>query len=122
GVSARRLDASFTPYGDKFRVNSIAEGDQENAHAAMLNNGGAVIAWEGGKPGFHNVYARFLRGDGTFTGEDILVNTPSQIGNFRQSVTWTLFHNNKAKVKTQRVALKLRNVTDYCAGPAVAVL
>ncbi len=75
GISAQRLNANLSATLGTFRVNEQGAGDQENAKVAMLKNGGAVFAWQGGKYGFQRIYARFLAANGTFATGDILVNT-----------------------------------------------
>jgi hypothetical protein len=75
GISARRLDPNLSGALGVFRVNSEGAGDQRNPQVSMLANGGAVFVWEGGKSGSENIYARFLRPDGTYISTDMLVNT-----------------------------------------------
>jgi len=76
GVSARRLDSTYSGTLSPFRVNVIGAGNQENAHVAMLHNGGAAFVWQGGQPGFQHIYARFLSATNTFLStNDLLVNT-----------------------------------------------
>lgn len=76
GIGARRLDNYFDPSFASFRVNQQILGDQEKPQITLLNNGGAAIVWQGGRPGFQNIYARCLTGAGTFTTtNDIRVNT-----------------------------------------------
>ncbi len=74
GISAQRLSSSLTQSGAPFRVNAQKTGDQEKPKVSLLNDGGAVFVWQGGKYGFQTVYARFLSGSGSFGGE-IRVNT-----------------------------------------------
>lgn len=75
-VNAVRLNASFQAVGPSFRVNASALGEHEKPQVALLQNGGAVIVWQGGRFGFQKVYARFLGPTGTnFLTGDILVNT-----------------------------------------------
>ena len=75
GISARRINANLSGSFGVFRVNERAAGDQESVRAALLKDGGAVFVWQGGSPGFQHVYARFLKGDGTFATGDLSVNT-----------------------------------------------
>lgn len=75
GISALRLDNSFSRAFSPFRVNSIGAGEQENPQAALLNGGGAVFVWQGGKPGFQHIYARFLSAGNLWLGGDLQVNT-----------------------------------------------
>ena len=40
-----------------------------------LKNGGAVFVWQGGRPGYQHIYARFLTPTNTFlTSTDVLVS------------------------------------------------
>ena len=75
GISALRLDGNFSGVLSPFRVNSIGAGDQECPQVSLLNGGGAVFVWQGGLQGFQHIYARFLSAAGTWTGNDVLVNT-----------------------------------------------
>jgi len=75
GVSALRLDSSFSSSFAPFRVNAIAAEDQERPSVALLKDGGAVFVWQSGRLGFQHVFARFLSADGTWVTEDVLVNS-----------------------------------------------
>ena len=75
GLSALQLDSGGSGVLSPFRVNSIGAGDQENAQVALLNNGGAVFAWQGGVQGFQHIYARFLSAGKTWLGNEVMVNT-----------------------------------------------
>jgi hypothetical protein len=75
GISARRINSTLSGEFGVFRVNQIGAGDQERPQVAMLNNGGAVFVWQGGREGFQDIFARFLAADGTFATGDIRVNT-----------------------------------------------
>ncbi len=75
-VRAERLNLGFVQSGPLFRVNVQSAGNQEKPQVALLNNGGAVIVWQGGSNSTQKIYARFLAADGTFlTPGDVLVNT-----------------------------------------------
>ena len=75
GISALRLDSSFSGALSPFRVNSIGAGDQENPQVSLLNGGGAVFVWQGGQQGFQHIYARFLSAGNLWLGGDMQVNT-----------------------------------------------
>lgn len=76
GISARRLDSTLSGTLGTFRVNAMAVGSQENSRVALLKNGGAVFVWQGGKPSYQRIYARFLTPTNTFVStNDVLVNT-----------------------------------------------
>lgn len=75
GISAYRLNNSLSGVLASFRVNEQGALDQEHPQVALLPTGGAVFVWQGGRPGFQNIYARFLAANGTFATGDLLVNT-----------------------------------------------
>jgi hypothetical protein len=75
GVSASKLDGSFSAQLSSFRVNVQGAGDQENAQVSLLNDDGAAFIWQGGPAGFQRIYARFMAGNGTWSTGDVLVNT-----------------------------------------------
>jgi hypothetical protein len=75
GISARRLDSTLSGTLSTFRVNATGAGDQENARVALLKNGGAVFAWQGGIEGYQHIFARFLTPTNTFlTTTDLVVS------------------------------------------------
>ncbi len=75
GIGMQWLNQSFSGSFGSFRVNSIEAGNQENPKVAMLNDDGAVVVWQGGSDVDKDIYIRFLSNDGTFSTEDIRVNT-----------------------------------------------
>ena len=78
GIGARRLDSSLAGTLATLRINDQAAGDQERPQVALLKNGGAVFAWQGGPLGFPKIYARFLDAKRVFATGDVLVNTYQQ--------------------------------------------
>lgn len=93
GISARKLDSSLSSAFSSFPVNQIAANDQERPSVSMLNDGGAVFVWEGGKQSFQHIYARFLNAAGTWITGDVMVSTPTNLYQFESSVT-TLSNGN----------------------------
>jgi hypothetical protein len=93
GISALRLDSSFSRALSPFRVNSIGAGGQENPQVSLLNGGGAVFVWQGGKQGFQRIYARFLSAGNVWLGGDVQVNTFSNNSQVSPVVT-TLANSN----------------------------
>ena len=80
GISALRLDSSFSASLASFRVNASGAGDQENAQASLLGNGGAAFTWQGGPLGSQHIYARFLSSSNTWLSQtDIQVNAQSTV-------------------------------------------
>jgi hypothetical protein len=78
GVSAMRLDSSFSGSMAPFRVNVTATYDQERPQVSLLNSGGAAFVWQGGKEGFQHIYARLLSNTNTWLSTtDIVVNAVS---------------------------------------------
>jgi len=74
GVSALRLDSSFSAPLSSFRVNQQGALDQNKPAVSLLNDGGAVFVWQGGRQGFQRIYARFLSSSNTWATSDVLVN------------------------------------------------
>jgi hypothetical protein len=97
GISARKLDSSLSATLSAFRVNQNANFDQERPSVSMLNDGGAVFLWEGGKQSFQHIYARFLSAAGTWVTGDIQVNAPTNVFQLESSVT-TLTNGNVAVI------------------------
>ena len=97
GIGAMHLNNDLTGSGVAFRVDSMVSADQENAHVSMLNNGGAVFAWQGGKQGRQHIFARFLSPSNSWLTGDVLVN--SDTNKFQNNpVTATLLNGNVAVV------------------------
>ena len=70
-----------------------ASDDQERPCVSLLNDGGAVFAWQGGQQGFQHIYARFLSGAGTFVTGDIMINAGTNVFQLEPAVT-TLANGN----------------------------
>jgi len=97
GIGAMRLKDDLTGSGLTFKVNSVGAGDQEAGQVSILNNGGAVFAWQGGRKGFQHIYARFLSPSNTWVTGDLTVN--SSTNRFQASpVVATLLNGNAAIV------------------------
>ncbi|HVU08822.1 MAG TPA: hypothetical protein VHG89_09795, partial [Verrucomicrobiae bacterium] len=76
GVSARQVDSTLSGKLGIFRVNQTTTNNQENARVALLKNGGAAFAWQGGPVGQQHIYAAFVGSNNTFVSNtDILVST-----------------------------------------------
>jgi hypothetical protein len=78
-IRAEQLGSTLALAGTNcFVVSSIANsavaGDQEKPQVALLQGGGAVIVWQGGRAGSQQIYARFLKSTGAFLTRDIRVN------------------------------------------------
>ena len=78
GISALRLDSSFSGALSPFRVNSAGASEQENPQVSLLNGGGAAFVWQGGQQGFQRIYARFLSPGNLWLGGEVRVNTFTQ--------------------------------------------
>jgi hypothetical protein len=77
GIGALRLDSNLGAVGTPFAVNQRPLGSQQQPSVALLSGGGAIVTWQGGvKKGSSDVFARFLRRDGTFLTGDIQVSSP----------------------------------------------
>jgi hypothetical protein len=97
GVSARRVDGTLSGTLGTFRVNVTGTNDQENARVALLKNGGAVFAWQGGLKGYQSIYARFFTSTNTWTTtNDVLVNTSTN--NFQINPAVAVLNNGNVVV------------------------
>jgi hypothetical protein len=97
GIRAAALNNAFSIVGETFRVNVNARGDQEHARVTLLNGGGAVFVWQGGRQGFQHVYARFLSSSNTWLAGDIPVNDSNARYQLNPAIT-TLDNGNVAIV------------------------
>jgi len=122
GISAQRLDASFSPVGGVIHVNQTWGSDQQRPEIALLHDGGAVVVFQSGRSGAQNVLARFLNAAGGFTTSDLLVNDPAITQSIRYKTTWTLIKNNRVRTQTQNLTDKIQNRHEFNANPCVAVL
>ena len=96
GISARKLDSSLSGSLSTFRVNENGTNDQERAQVSMLNDGGAIFVWQGGKQSFQHIYARVRSAGGIWTTGDVLVNTPTNV--FQREVAITTLAGGNAVV------------------------
>lgn len=97
GVSAEKLNSTMSGSLSPFRVNATGTNDQENAHVALLKNGGAVFVWQGGVEGYQSIYARFLTATNTWmTTNDILVNASTN--NFQVNPAVAVLNNSNVVV------------------------
>ena len=86
GIRARRIGKNFSGSLPAFWVNSNATIINEAPDVALLNDGGAVFAWQGGPLGRPGIYARFLHpvtsATPNFVAADVEIaapgNTPNQ--------------------------------------------
>jgi len=81
GIYARRLDASGTPIGSEFQVNS--ESNQSQVASSVTESGnGFVVAWQSWNQDQEGwaVVGRQISGDGQLSGEEFMINT-TQAGN-----------------------------------------
>ena len=74
GVSAASLNAGFVRQ-TTFRVDKVGKNNQVKPQVALLQSNLTVFVWEGNAAGTPDIYARFLKQDGTFATGDIRVNT-----------------------------------------------
>lgn len=73
GISARRLVNNLSGLLAPFRINAQGAGDQKNPQVALLQGGGAVVAWQSAEAKEDRIYARILKHDGTFGTSDLLI-------------------------------------------------
>ena len=78
-IQAQRYDASGTPVGDEFQVNSYSTGSQDGAAVAIDDEGEFVVVWwsDGsfGTDTSSGVFGQRFSADGSPAGEQFQVNT-----------------------------------------------
>lgn len=98
GISALRLDGNLSASFSSFRVNQQGAMDQQNPRVTLLNSGGSVIVWQGGRQSFQNIYARFMANDGTWLTGDVLVNSYTNPAASRMNPSVTTLTNGDVVV------------------------
>jgi len=88
-----------------------------NARVALLQNGGAVFVWQGGKPSQEQIYARFLSPTNTWlTGDDLPVSAQYITNVFASDVYTT---NLTSTVITNRIHGR---ITGYITNTTATVI
>jgi hypothetical protein len=76
GVFGQRFDATATPAGSEFLVNTLTEDNQLNPKVAMDDDGDFVVAWHGNSSyGTYGVFAQRFGSSGSPLGSEFRVNT-----------------------------------------------
>lgn len=76
GIAALRLsETGAATVGQRFQVNEVAAGDQENPAALAVGNQGTFVVWQGGAQGFQRIVGRVLRADGSPLTGDLAIST-----------------------------------------------
>jgi len=87
GISARRLNASFSGALSTFRVNVNGTNDQENPQVSLLKSGGAAFVWQGGRQGYQQIFARFMSASNTWATGDVRVSTNTSKAKLNPAIT-----------------------------------
>jgi hypothetical protein len=95
GIGAQRLDGAGAVIGEPFPVNQQVGGDQTRPSVAVLSNGNALFAWESGKTGFPNIYARVLASNGQFLSNDVRLGSSSRLTSVRKPTYVRAWQNNR---------------------------
>lgn len=115
GISARLLTASGSVRGERFRINEVGVGEQQNSQVTALSDGATLFVWQTGRPGFQKIAYRILNPNGTFrTSEQQLAPAGSTdnrnpvacpLPNGGAAIAWTSqgFDGDMAGVTLQRV-------------------
>ena len=86
GIAAQFLDVNGNPLNSPFKVNSLVDGNQENASVG-IHDSGAYFVWQGGASGFHRVFFRIINNEGVFLSEDTFITSPDSGEQIEPSVT-----------------------------------
>jgi hypothetical protein len=77
-VFARRFDSGGNPQGLEFQVNTSEVDNQDQAHAAMADDGGFVVAWKS-KVGGQQIFARRYEAGGVPVGGEFQISEPTSV-------------------------------------------
>ena len=87
GILARQLSAGFnSAIFAPFHVNKESAGHQERPRVALLPDGGAIFAWQGGENGKQAIYARALSRKGVFVGPEVVVSQTPNVESLDASI------------------------------------
>lgn len=75
GIGMQWLNQSFSGAFGSFKVNVTEVGNQERAKVAMTADDSAVVVWQGGSEVDKDIFLRIISADGSFTSDEIKVNT-----------------------------------------------
>lgn len=75
GIYAQRYSSNGTPLGSELQINTFSNQHQAEPSITALADGGFAIAWQSlqGNTGY-SVYAQYLNADGTFNGNEFLID------------------------------------------------
>jgi hypothetical protein len=75
GVFGQRYDASGSPLGEEFQVNTFTRGPQRKPAVAPAGSGGFVVVWENNTAGYRQILGQRFDADGTPLGGEFRVDT-----------------------------------------------
>jgi hypothetical protein len=116
GVSARLMTPAGVARGERFRVNEVGQGDQENPQIVALSNGSSLVAWQSGPQGSQKIRYRIVGPDGVFRSGDTALEVPGVLDSKHPSlaamadgtavISWTAmgFDGDMAGVALQRIS------------------
>jgi hypothetical protein len=104
GIGALRVGSTLLPGGAPFRVNQRIAGHQQHPSIALLGDGSAIVAWDGTLKGDSDIFARFLRADGSFLTGDLQVNPAIVAGRTNYSVTVRGYKANRLRTLRFRMS------------------
>ena len=76
GIFAQRYDATGTPRGSEFGVNTYTPSNQWRASAAMDDMGRAIVVWQSPDNGWDGIFGQRFDAEGNLLGAEFQVNTP----------------------------------------------
>ena len=85
-IVAQRLGPGAVGVYGAFRVNQQGAREQSRPRVARLQDGGAVVVWQGNQSGSWDIYATFIATNGTFITSDVLVNTTTAFDQINPAV------------------------------------
>ncbi len=85
-IHARRFDASGTPLGDEFVVNTSTSGNQTDPRVAVDGAGNFMVVWTGRDDSSFGAFGRVFASGGAPAGDEVALNTHTYLSQHSPSV------------------------------------
>ncbi len=85
-IHARRFNASSTPIGNQFVVNTSASGTQTDPRIAVDGAGRFMVVWTGRDASGFGAFGRMFAADGTPAGNEVALNTHTYLSQHSPAV------------------------------------
>ncbi|MGL5784279.1 MAG: hypothetical protein ACRCYZ_02230, partial [Alphaproteobacteria bacterium] len=79
-IYGRFFSESGAVLSNQLKINQVTDGNQANASVTALSDGNAFIVWDGDQTGVPSLYGRLMASNGTFLGDEVLLNPKTLTG------------------------------------------